>query len=55
MISSDWRCQISEKKNFFGSQNLGPTGPNRAQNEVFLYFLESGESIFLETAYNDSF
>ena len=38
----------------FGDPNLGPTGQNQAQNEVFHHFLEFGLQDFLEIAYDDS-
>ena len=52
MISSDWRSQVFEKKNC--GLNLGLTGLNQAQNEVFGHFFEFGLLVFLEIAYNDS-
>ena len=41
-------------KKRIGSQNLGPTGLNQAQNEVFRHYSEFKSYIFLEIAYNDS-
>ena len=54
MISSDWRSQIFEKKNKTCGPNLGLTGLNQEENEVFRYFLEFGSVGFLEIAYNGS-
>ena len=52
MISSDSQSQIFEKK--IGGLNLGATGLNQAQNEVFPHCLEFGSYIFLEIEYDDS-
>ena len=41
-------------RNIFGGLNLGPTGVNQTQNEVFCHFLEFGSWVFLEIAYGDS-
>ena len=46
MISSDWQRQIFEKK--IWRLELGPNGPNQAQNDVFRHFLESGSLVFLK-------
>ena len=50
--SSGLRSQIFEKK--IDSLNLGSTGLNQVQIEVFCHFLEFGSLIFLEIACNDS-
>ena len=44
------------QKNFFCVcvPNLGPTGLNQAQNDVFYHFPEFGSLLFFEIAYNDS-
>ena len=52
MISSDWRSQIFIKKKN-GGPNLGPTGLNQAQNEIFRHFVEFGSYVFLETGHGD--
>ena len=55
MISSDWQSQIFEKKKKkIRDPNLGPTGVNQTQNEVFRYFLEFGWLVFHEIACNYS-
>ena len=40
-----------EKKS--AAENLGPTGLNQSQNEVFCHFPGFGSLVFLENAYND--
>ena len=45
-------ARLLEKE--FGSSNLGPTGLNQAQNEVFPHFLEFGSYVFLEIEHDDS-
>ena len=37
-----------------GGLNLGSTGQNEAQNEVFCRFLEFGSYVFLEIEYANS-
>ena len=54
MISSDQRSQIFEVKKKIGGPNLGPTGLNQAQNEIFCHFMEFGSNALLEIAYNNS-
>ena len=45
-------AKFLKKKNI--RPELGPTGLNQAQNEVFRHFFEFGILVFLEIAYNDS-
>ena len=47
--------KFSQKKFFCVCvPNLGPTGLNQAQNDVFYHFPEFGSLLFFEIAYNDS-
>ena len=45
-------ARLLEKE--FGGSNLGSTGLNQAQNEVFPHFLEFGSYVFLEIEHDDS-
>ena len=49
MVSIDWQSQIFEKKKKRkknGGLNLGPTGLNQTQNQVFRHFLEFVSVVF---------
>ena len=51
------QCQTSSRDKIhknFGVPNLGQSGKNRVQNQVFSHFLKFGLLFFLEIAYNDS-
>ena len=50
MVTEEGRF-LNEK---FGDPNLGPSGLNYAQSEVFRHFIEFGSFVFLEIAYSDS-
>ena len=52
MIFSEWRSQIFGEKKI--GLNLDPTGSNQTQNEFFSCFLEFGQLVGFEIAYNDS-
>ena len=52
IIYSDLQDLIFFKK--IGGPNLGPTGLNLAQNEVFRHFIEFRSYVFLEIEYNYS-
>ena len=47
---------MTDEARFLGivGLNLGPTGLNQDQNEVFRQFLEFGSLVFLEIACNDT-
>ena len=53
MISSDWRSQIFEKKQF-SSLNLGKWAKIGPKTSFFCHFLRFGSLVFLEIAYYDN-